>query len=271
MGARILIIEDNAANLALMVYLLRAFGHTTLAAEEGETGLRVATRDLPDLILCDVQMPKLNGYELARRAKDTPALRRIPIVAVTAFAMVEDRERALAAGFDGYLSKPIEPETFVQQVEVFLEPALRSVPANGRSLTIESPHRSGMRGPTILVIDDLQAHLDFASSLLEPLGYTVITVLDAQQALHLARQALPDLVISDVCMPAGGGYYLIEQFKRDPRLKSIPFMFVTSTMATEHQRQKGLALGAARFLFRPIEPEQLLANVEMCLRRDDAR
>jgi CheY-like chemotaxis protein len=120
MLARILVIEDNQTNLDLMLYLLRAFGYTPLAARDGEEALEIARREVPDLIICDVQLPKLDGYDVAKSLKREPVLDAIPLVAVTAFAMVGDRDRMLQAGFDGYIAKPIDPETFVRQVEVFL-------------------------------------------------------------------------------------------------------------------------------------------------------
>jgi two-component system cell cycle response regulator len=119
-GARILIIEDNPANLELMSYLLKAFGHTVSCATDGKAGIEAALGQLPDLILCDVQLPVLDGYEVARQLKAKAQTEGIPLIAATAFAMVGDREKLLAAGFDGYLSKPIEPETFVSQVEALL-------------------------------------------------------------------------------------------------------------------------------------------------------
>jgi CheY-like chemotaxis protein len=120
MRARVLLIEDNRPSLELMSYLLHAFGHTPLEADDGVAGLEAMRREHPDLVICDIDLPRLDGYTLAGRAKSDPALRDIPLVAVTALAMVGDRDRAIRAGFDGYLSKPIEPETFVQEVERFL-------------------------------------------------------------------------------------------------------------------------------------------------------
>ena len=118
--ARILISEDNQANMQLMVYLLRAFGHDTTEAVEGESGLAAAQCQPPDLILCDLQMPGMDGYEVARQIRLEPQLKAISLIAVTAYAMVGDRDKVLAAGFDGYISKPINPEVFVRQVEFFL-------------------------------------------------------------------------------------------------------------------------------------------------------
>jgi CheY-like chemotaxis protein len=120
MGAEILLVEDNPRNLELMEYLLRAFGHTTITARDGITGVQFAKDRRPDIILMDLQLPTLDGFEAARQIKEEPNLKEIPIVAVTASAMIGERNRILASGFDGYIAKPITPETFVTQVESFL-------------------------------------------------------------------------------------------------------------------------------------------------------
>ncbi len=123
--ARILLIEDNPANLELMRYLLSAFGHQVLTADDGEAGLEHACNAQPELILCDIHLPKMDGYEVARHLKAAPATRHIPLLAVSALAMVGDRERGLQAGFDAYICKPIDPLTFVGEVEQFLPAAGR--------------------------------------------------------------------------------------------------------------------------------------------------
>jgi CheY-like chemotaxis protein len=124
--ARVLLVEDNAANLELMQYLLKASGYTTLTAIDGRQGVEVAQRESPDVILMDLQLPIMNGYEAARLVKAVPALRGVPIIAVTAFAMVGDRDKILTHGFDGYIAKPITPERFVAEVEGFIESELRA-------------------------------------------------------------------------------------------------------------------------------------------------
>lgn len=118
--ACLLVIEDDPNNLELMSYLLRAFGHQVLTAVDGAQGLALVRLESPDLIVCDIHLPKLDGYAVASQLKADPDLRRIPLVAVTALAMVGDRGKVLAAGFDGYIAKPLNPETFVPQVESFL-------------------------------------------------------------------------------------------------------------------------------------------------------
>lgn len=106
-----------------MAYLLRAFDYYVVTAVDGAEGLDLVGREAFDLIICDVHLPKYDGYEVARRLKHDPnsTLRRIPLIAVTALAMVGDRDKVLAAGFDGYIDKPIAPELFVKQIEALLQ------------------------------------------------------------------------------------------------------------------------------------------------------
>jgi two-component system cell cycle response regulator DivK len=125
MAARILLIEDNNANLELFDYLLGHAGHVILSAIDGGEGIRMAREQRPDLILCDLQMPVFNGYEVLEQIKADPRLSATPVVALTAFSMPGDRNKAIDAGFAGYITKPIEPEAFVRQIEDFLPPGLR--------------------------------------------------------------------------------------------------------------------------------------------------
>lgn len=128
MPARVLVIEDDPNTLELMTYLLTAFGHTVLAANNGATGLALAGAERPDLIACDIQLPGLDGYGVARSLAGDPELAGIPLIAVTAFSMVGDRELILSAGFDDYISKPIVPESFVEHLNRYLPPALHAGP-----------------------------------------------------------------------------------------------------------------------------------------------
>jgi CheY-like chemotaxis protein len=128
--ASILVVDDNHDNLALVDCVLRADGYAPLLAEGGREGLRRALAEQPDLVLLDIQMPELDGFEVADAIRADAALARTRIVAVTANAMVGDRERILAAGFDGYITKPISVEAFVGQIEQFL-PADRRTTRTG--------------------------------------------------------------------------------------------------------------------------------------------
>jgi two-component system, cell cycle response regulator len=158
-------IEDNAANLDLMIYILEAFGHTTHSAHDGEEGLEKAASLRPDLIICDIQLPKADGYEVVRRLKGDSALCAIPIIAVTALAMVGDRDRVLQAGFDGYLAKPIDPELFAGQIDPWLR--IRSSSAMVRVSPVTASARPPGNLATVLAVDNVPANLELTRSMLE--------------------------------------------------------------------------------------------------------
>lgn len=118
--ARILVIEDDPANLRLMTILLKSAGHAVVGAASGEDGLAAARRDLPDLILCDGHMPGMDGFGVVKRIRGDDALCAIPVIAVTGMTRSEDQDRLLAAGFNGYIAKPFDIKDFVRQVAAFL-------------------------------------------------------------------------------------------------------------------------------------------------------
>ena len=119
--ASILIIEDNEQNLYLETFILEKHGHTVWAARDGIQGILLAEELQPQLILLDIQLPAMDGYSVAAELRRRPALANLPIVAVTSYAMAGDRERVLEAGCNGYIEKPINPETFLAEVISFLE------------------------------------------------------------------------------------------------------------------------------------------------------
>jgi two-component system cell cycle response regulator DivK len=116
MKKTILMIEDNEQNRYLATFLLEKNGHTVVHASSGPAGLDLAVREPFDLILLDIQLPGMDGYDVARALRDIPVLNNVPIIAVTSYAMAGDREKALAAGCNHYIEKPINPETFVAEV-----------------------------------------------------------------------------------------------------------------------------------------------------------
>ncbi len=120
MDKPILLIEDNYQNRYLTIFLLEKSGFRVLAAGDGRSGIEMAKAAAPGLILLDIQLPGLDGYQVARLLRQDDRLQTVPIVAVTSYAMPGDREAALAAGCDGYIEKPIDPDTFVSEIRTFL-------------------------------------------------------------------------------------------------------------------------------------------------------
>jgi two-component system cell cycle response regulator DivK len=120
--AKILVVEDNQDNREMVVKVLKFNGYEVVEAVDGEEGIEKAKKEAPALILLDIYLPKMDGYEVAKRLKGDSGLRDIPVIALTAHAMKGNREQALAAGCDGYISKPIDIRELPKQIELFLRP-----------------------------------------------------------------------------------------------------------------------------------------------------
>ncbi len=117
MSGTILVIEDNQQNLYLMKFLLETHGFSVAEATDGQEGIKAASHLRPAAILLDIQLPGMNGYAVAEKIREHEALKSIPIIVVTSYAMAGDREQALAAGATDYIEKPIDPETFVARIQ----------------------------------------------------------------------------------------------------------------------------------------------------------
>jgi len=117
---RILVIEDNETNMYLIGFILRKNGHEVVEARTGEEGLELAIKDKPDLVLMDIQLPGIDGLEATRRIRESEADSEVPVIALTSYAMTGDREKSLAAGCTGYIEKPINPDTFMSEIEKYL-------------------------------------------------------------------------------------------------------------------------------------------------------
>lgn len=252
------------------MYLLQAFGHQVRGARDGAEGMEMAQQEPPDLILLDIHMPKMDGYEVARRLHEDPPCRSIPIVAVTALAMVGDREKLLSAGFQGYISKPIDPESFPGKVQEFLNrpgspPPTPPPKARAEAAVPTAQKNAGIWRGRVLFVDNIPTNLELAKSILEPHGYEVLTASSVEQGIELARCHKPSLIVSDVHMPLHDGYYFMDLVQADRELCHIPFFFLTSSLGSARELERARAAGAVAVLTRPIDPETLLAELESCL------
>jgi CheY-like chemotaxis protein len=117
---KILIIEDNEQNMYMLSYLLECNNYEVIQAYNGNDGISSALNLVPDAILLDIQLPEMDGYAVAQKLRENVGLKNTPIIAVTSFAMTGDREKILAAGADGYLEKPIDPDLFISQMEIII-------------------------------------------------------------------------------------------------------------------------------------------------------
>jgi CheY-like chemotaxis protein len=258
--ARILVVEDSPDIRVLIRMLLEAGGHEVLTAADGREAIEAARRERPEVVLMDLSLPVLSGWEAAREIKADPATRSIPVIAVTAHAMQGDRERALAAGCDGFIAKPIDEATFERSVALYV-PA----PGAGRAADAVSPARvpDSAAGGRILVVDD---HAEVAELLRTDLAadsHSVTVASNAEQALASLQQLDAfELAIVDVMLGNESGYQLTaELIARSPEY--LPVLLVT---AGTIDRERGYAAGADDFIGKPIESRELRARSRSLIR-----
>jgi two-component system, cell cycle response regulator len=261
MCARVLVVDDDPVNVELLGYLLRAFGHAAVLSLDGPSALREADAEVPDLVLCDIQMPQMDGFEVLRSMRRDKRLAATPIIGVTALAMVGDREKILAAGFDGYLAKPITPETFVTDIEKYLSsPPPSRATLQPSALVPERPAAAPLskRVGFALVVDDIPANLELMTHLFSSLGVEVRVASSVREALLVARAARPQVIISDMHMPGSDGLALLQQVRSDSSLKDLPFVIVSSSGASVEEERRAIALGVDGVLLRPLDAEEML-------------
>jgi two-component system, cell cycle response regulator DivK len=127
MKQKVLIIEDNEQNMYMLSYLLESNNYEVHQSFNGAHGIVLANEIQPDIILLDIQLPEMDGYDVARNLRKKDVFKEIPIIAVTSYAMTGDREKVYEAGADGYIEKPIDPDSFIAQLEVFISNKRRAL------------------------------------------------------------------------------------------------------------------------------------------------
>lgn len=179
MATTILIIDNNKMNAELMVYLLNYHGYGSLIASNGEEGIVMARLHKPNLIISEINLPILNGYEVAKILKNDSELKKIPLLAVTAYAMLGDRSKVRSSGFDAYISKPINPSHFIIQVETLLLKEERVNKEVEKPIPLDifqEAIRTEKRG-LVVIVNDFSGSRELMQNLLSTIGFEVV-VLD---------------------------------------------------------------------------------------------
>jgi len=271
-GELILIVEDNEKNLQLVRDLLQVKGYRTLEAETAELGIELARRHTPHLILMDIQLPGMDGMAALGQLKADPTTAKTPVIALTAFAMKDDRQRFLSAGFDGYLVKPINTRELPGVVRELCErQGSHPGPLSERQGSHPDPLSERAREPMmeqtrkVLVVDDTPRNIQLLDAILSPRGYTVVAASSGTEALEKVRVEAPDLVLLDIVMPRMSGYEVAQRLRADPATRFLPIVMVTALGAQE-EKVKAIEAGADDFLTKPINQLELLARVKSLLR-----
>ncbi|MEZ4267990.1 MAG: response regulator [Myxococcota bacterium] len=255
MDATLLIVEDNESNLKLFLAVLAGSEFRVLTATDAERGLQLVREQRPDLVLMDVALPGMDGLSATRLLKADPALAAIPVVALTAHAMDGDAERALDAGCSGYLTKPVDTRSFVEQIRSFIQAS-----RTGGGTQVVADHRG-----RVLVVDDEPLNVKLFKAKLATERYEVQTASNGEDALRMVAEQAPDLILLDIMMPGMDGYEVTRRLKADPATSHVPVILVTALTGTE-EKNRGLEAGADEFLNKPVNTHELLARVKSMIR-----
>src|SRR5207302_1932457 len=227
----ILVIEDNAISRKMMRIALEAEGYAVLEAANGRVALELMTKNAPDLVLQDLLLPDVNGFDLVSNLRMIPGGEKIPILGVTGLIVRADEMRFAAAPFTDYLFKPVEPSRLLATIHSYLPPGQTSA---------ENPGKK----QRVLLVDDEPAQLKLFSTYLGHLGFDVITATDGQDGLVKARAVRPDAVLSDVLMPVMDGFHFCMKLRSDPELAGIPVVLLSNYHEQEPDKELARRVGA---------------------------
>jgi len=252
MPKKILVVEDNEQNRILMKQIMTYHGYQVLEAADGASGLEMAREHMPDLILLDLQMPVMGGFAVIRELRKTPELSKLKVIAVTSFAMKGDREKALQAGFDEYVTKPIDTRKFVELVKNILP-----------------DEKMALKKPIILCVDDEPANLKLLENILVPRGYEVVSAANGEDALQKLKMGTIDLVLLDLMMPGMDGLQVSRKIKDNKKYGNAPIVMLTAYTGVETYI-KTLSNEVYAYLQKPFEVEELVRIVRAALEQSEA-
>lgn len=269
---KILVVEDNALNMKLVRSLLKLGKYEVLESEDGEKGLKMMREYRPDMVLMDIQLPGISGLEVTSLMRQDPVLREIPVVALTSYAMEGDKQRAIDAGCNGYVTKPIDTRSFLETIRNYLPSGImageRLHISNDSSSLAVSAKNSGRYLPNILIVDDNPLNTKLLAAQIPAGQYSVICAHSGREAIRLAEETHPELILLDVMMPNMDGYETTLRLKSMLATSHIPIIMITALQGLD-DKAKGLEAGAEEFLSKPVNKVELLARINsmICLRR----
>lgn len=253
MTHRILVVDDNPTNLKLACDVLGYEGYEILRAVDAEKAQEIITSQPPNLILLDIGLPGMDGLTLTKILKANDLTKHIPIVALTAFAMKGDSQKAFEAGCDGYISKPIDIHRLPEQVAEILR------------LSDKQREESDHQYVNVMVVEDEPTSRKLICMVLEAEGYQVTRAETAETALHFLRRNQPDVIILDLKLPDLDGLALTRQLKRDAKTSHIRVIAITAN-ADRWSQEQAMHAGCDLYIVKPIDTRALIKH----LKKNDA-
>lgn len=269
MSARILVVDDILANRRLLQAKLEARYFHVIMAENGETALRLAREESPDIILLDIMMPGMDGYEVARQLKADPQTAHIPIVMVTALSQQEHRLKGLNAGADDFIIKPFDDFALLSRINALMrynavagELRQREARAGHAVIDTESDFGEMSQPPRVIVVDNNPRSANRLTEYLRSAGHTVTSLLEGASP---SADGL-DVMILSLDRQGFDPLRLCAQFKMGERTRAVAIIVVCEEL-TRQDAMRALDLGASDIIEAPVDREELIARVTTQTRR----
>jgi two-component system cell cycle response regulator len=271
---KILIVDDDPTNVKLLAAKLADANYSILKAYGGEEALQMAKSESPGLVLLDVMMPGMNGFEVTARMKNDPETADIPIILVTALDGSDSKNKGLEAGADDFLNKPVNTAELRARVKSLLrlkrygDQLKARSDAKGMLLNPFSSDEtlSDLRLPSLLIVEDSPTDAKLLKSLLKNLACNLWTVHSGEEALSICNNHPIDIMILDMLLPGLNGYEVVKQIKEKVSTRSIQIIVVTSLQDIE-SKIKGFDFGVDDYLVKPINFNEFRARVNSLLKK----
>jgi len=271
--AKILLVEDNEMNRDMLSRRLVRKGYEIVIAEDGQKAVDMACSEEPDIILMDMSLPVIDGWEATRRVKAGSCTGHIPIIALTAHAMASDRDKAIEAGCDEYETKPVDLPKLLEKIQLFLE-----MKAGHAELEVhvaelmedDAVPEAAQEVTSVLLVDDNDINLDLLSRRVMKEGHEVTLARNGMEALKQLKSRRFSLVLLDIMMPLLNGYEVLEQMKADDALKSIPVIMISAVDDID-SIVRCIEMGAEDYLTKPFNPVLLRARMNASLEKKRLR
>lgn len=241
---KILVVDDEQDIREIIRFYLEDSGYEVIEASNGKEALELAQKHRPELITLDILMPGMDGFEVIKNLKEKDQTKDIPVIILSVVPENHRYHHAIAE----YISKPFEKNALIGAVEkVFFK-------------------MEGKQKYKILVVDDEKDIVDVVCDSFEEEGdYVTIKAFSGQEAIEITKKEKPDLILLDLKMPQMSGYDVIKQLKGNEKLSRIPIVVLTGTFISEEDKQKGVKLGAEKYLTKPFSAKELVSQIKESL------
>ncbi len=259
--ATIMLVEDNPLTLRILIEHLKRLGHQTTIARSAEEALRQIGLQKPDLILLDILLPGIDGFEACRRLKGNSATKDIPVIFLTVLSQTEDKVKAFEVGGVDFLTKPVDFKEVSARIHTRLSIQKLQRRLKTRRNMISSglaPHQD--RKSVIMVVEDNPMALQLLEKYLGGMGFSAVGTSSGEEALEMLKSTIPDIILLDVMLPGIDGFETCRLFKKSLQTRDVPVIFMTALSDT-HDKVRAFEAGAVDYITKPHHYAEIVTRI----------